>query len=317
MNCFYDCIDCGSEFCPCELAESGECLVCSRLSGSGSCNCDWKGICVYNEFVNAGFRAKKRRPEFEAEIVKHDEYESDIFVLVINVGRTLAQKAGLPGSYVFLKHPDDDSFYNIPISVMKADTEEGLIYLAIKVSGVKSRRISECDKKVVVRGIYRNGIIGVSKLFGIRGRVEPGRRIMIVTKGIGIAPAILIKEWAQERSTVDIYADCDKLDRRIISDYLPAGDIRYIDLARDFSHRDGKPGEKISGYYSKGNYDIVVVLTSDYYIEEIKKIIDISACANNFHLCCGEGICGACGFTDAKGRCYKMCRCSEILTSMM
>jgi len=200
---------------------------------------------------------------------------------------------------------------------MKADTEEGLIYLAIKVSGVKSRRISECDKKVVVRGIYRNGIIGVSSLFGIRGRVEPGRNIMIVTKGIGIAPAILIKEWAGARSNVDIYADLHKLDPKIISDYLPEGNVRYIELAKDFSHRDGKPGETIARVYSKGNYDRVVVLTSDYYIEEIKKIIDISACANNFHLCCGEGICGACGFTDAKGRCYKMCKCSEILTSMM
>ena len=33
---------------------------------------------------------------------------------------------------------------------------------------------------------------------------------------------------------------------------------------------------------------------------------------NNFHLCCGEGICGACGHVDAEGNLRKMCKCREF-----
>ena len=42
-----DCIDAGSEFCPCHLAESGECILCSQLQGSHFCDClNWKGVCI-------------------------------------------------------------------------------------------------------------------------------------------------------------------------------------------------------------------------------------------------------------------------------
>lgn len=51
---FYDCIDCGTENCPCYLAATGDCLVCSRLAGKDYCDCNWKGVCIYNEFIQSG-----------------------------------------------------------------------------------------------------------------------------------------------------------------------------------------------------------------------------------------------------------------------
>mgnify|MGYP000921887947 CR=1 FL=1 len=50
-----DCIDCGTEYCPCHLAESGECIMCSQLQGECFCDCvNWKGVCVYQELFNNG-----------------------------------------------------------------------------------------------------------------------------------------------------------------------------------------------------------------------------------------------------------------------
>ena len=46
-----DCIDVGSENCPCYLALTGDCLICSRLQGKDYCGCNWAGVCVYNEFI--------------------------------------------------------------------------------------------------------------------------------------------------------------------------------------------------------------------------------------------------------------------------
>lgn len=41
-----DCIDAGTEFCPCHLAEEGECILCSQLHGKCFCDCvNWKGVC--------------------------------------------------------------------------------------------------------------------------------------------------------------------------------------------------------------------------------------------------------------------------------
>ncbi|NFG18899.1 sulfide/dihydroorotate dehydrogenase-like FAD/NAD-binding protein, partial [Clostridium botulinum] len=43
-----DCIDAGSEYCPCHLAETGDCILCSQLSGKKFCDCiNWKGVCIY------------------------------------------------------------------------------------------------------------------------------------------------------------------------------------------------------------------------------------------------------------------------------
>lgn len=309
-----NCIDCGSSACPCELAETGDCLVCSRLSGEDTCGCSWAGVCVYNEFVHNGKKAIARREEFEAEITERREYAFDTVVLVLKVGRGFALKCKRPGSYVFLRSPESDVFYNLPVSVMSADEQKGEIGLAIRETGAKSKSASKGHDFSVVRGVYRNGIIGVKNLVDIRGRAPEGKRFMIVTKGIGFAPAVLFTDWVSGRSSIDIYIDKDKIDESLIKDYMPEklkGEIRYIDLQHDLGYR-GTGDNFLVKHYKGGNYDKVLVLASDYYIKRIREIIPVDAQSNNFHICCGEGICGACGVTDENGRCFKMCKCADL-----
>ena len=60
-----DCIDAGTEFCPCHLAESGECILCSQLQGGHFCDClNWKGVCIYQEFHDNGNKAKEQRKTY-------------------------------------------------------------------------------------------------------------------------------------------------------------------------------------------------------------------------------------------------------------
>lgn len=53
----------------------------------------------------------------------------------------------------------------------------------------------------------------------------------------------------------------------------------------------------------------MLLLTSDYYIDSIKIPEEKKVCSNNFHMCCGEGICGACTMVDQDGSSHKMCKC--------
>lgn len=66
-----DCIDAGSEYCPCHLAETGDCILCSQLSGKKFCDCiNWKGVCIYQEFIWNGKKAKEERETYLGKIIK-------------------------------------------------------------------------------------------------------------------------------------------------------------------------------------------------------------------------------------------------------
>ena len=64
------CVDAGTENCPCSLADTGDCLICSRLNGKDKCDCHWAGLCIYNEFIQNDGKIRNKRRYIEAEIVK-------------------------------------------------------------------------------------------------------------------------------------------------------------------------------------------------------------------------------------------------------
>ena len=86
------CADIGTDNCPCPLAETGDCLVCSRLAGRGECNCRWAGVCVYNEYIQNGGAVLQRREDRPVEILKKTWYGSDLLVLVLKVSKGFAPR---------------------------------------------------------------------------------------------------------------------------------------------------------------------------------------------------------------------------------
>lgn len=92
--------------------------------------------------------------------------------------------------------------------------------------------------------------------------------------------------------------DLDKINQELVNDYLmscPVNSIQYVDLN--------------SGIPALDDYDAVMVLASDYFIETLPVPREKLVHSNNFHMCCGEGICGACTMIDEQGVSHKMCKC--------
>lgn len=301
-----NCIDAGSENCPCYLAVTGDCLICSRLQGSDSCNCNWRGVCIYNEYIQGNRKVNNPRRDFEAQIIEKKYYKEDLVVFILDVDKGFAMKAGRPGSYLFVKGSEASSFYDIPISVMKADAEKGRIHLAIKIISTKTKTLLMENEKLLLRGPYRNGVHGISPIISKRGRDQ---KTLIIAKGIGIAPAILAAQTFRERGTVDFLVDTEKIGKGIIDAYLEGASICYSTLA------EKDAGESLENLLKENRYDNVILLASDYYIENLGKIIkkilpaaDL-AVSNNFRICCGEGLCGSCSVDTGTGETIKMCKC--------
>lgn len=287
------CIDAGTDNCPCLLAESGDCITCSRLQGKDCCDCNWRGVCIYNEYIQNGKKINNRRTGKKARLLKKIWYGEDLVVLVVEVSKGFALKASLPGSYVFVKRYGQRECYSMPVSVMCAEPEKGTVHLAVKVMAGKTKDLVEASDELEIRGVYRNGLLGVSKLL-----TKKPQKVLCITKGAGFAPAANYNRWAFGKDTVDMIIDLDKINQELVNDYLadrPVNSIRYVDLEPDFICPEG--------------YDAVLLLASDYFIRSVSIPESQKVCSNNFHMCCGEGICGACTMVDSQGKSHKMCKC--------
>jgi len=320
MSYTFDCIDAGTENCPCYLAQTGDCLTCSRLQGKEYCDCEWRGVCVYNEFIQGGKKANNIRKDFNVAIIEKRKYLDDLAVFVVEVGKGFALKASKPGSYVFVKSHEGPAFYNVPISVMKSDVETGRLHLAIKAISAKTKLLLQAENELTLRGVYRNGILNIKSVIGERGRIDKDKKMLLITKGVGFAPAALLSEWAGGRAGIDFLIDTDKLGNEIILDYMPKdikGTVKETCLNESLGCDEGCG--KLKEFIKSGEYKLVVALTSDYYIKKIRNLIkEITpspefACSNNFQMCCGEGICGACSRVDSAGISFKMCKSNTIV----
>ena len=52
---------------------------------------------------------------------------------------------------------------SVPISVMRAEPEKGQLHLAVKVVAGKTKALAEATDHIEIRGVYRNGLLGVSR----------------------------------------------------------------------------------------------------------------------------------------------------------
>lgn len=307
MKC--KCVDAGTVNCPCVMAETKDCLVCGKLFAGDVCDCKWTGVCIYNEFVQNGCKVRDNRETFRSKILNKKYYGEDVFVTELEVPKGFALQAYGPGTFVFVKPEGENDYYNMPVSVMMADHDSGKITIAVKIISAKSKKLDDASEWIEVRGMYRNGLLGKGTQ-RIQYDKKNGGKWLVVTKGIGIAPAVKLLSWAGENVKVDLTADIDKISEEFLEDCL-AGfrdtaniRIKKIDLANSLDHFNSDVMDQ---------YDRIIILTSNYFIKTIADKFKIPedklVYCNNFNMCCGEGICGACCYTNSKGEMYKACKC--------
>lgn len=305
------CVDAGTVNCPCPLAETGDCLICSRLAGKDCCDCSWAGVCVYNEYIQNGSVVRNRREGKSVPILKKTWYGNDLLVLVLQVSKGFALQAAQPGSFVFLRASEGMPYSDVPVSVMKAEIEEGRLYLALKIFSGKTKAIAEKQDHLFMRGVYRNGLLGKGVSAFYRPGLPSQSRWLILTRGTGASPAVNLLRWLPQDASVELVADSENIGTEWIRDYLErccseCGGLTQVRIVSDSL-------QSAADRYRQADYDRIVILASDYYIETIASQMEVPAekliFSNNFHMCCGEGICGACSHVTGPGTVKKMCKC--------
>lgn len=349
------CADVGTRNCPCPLAETGDCLVCSRLSGARECSCRWAGVCVYNEYMQNGSMVRTKRKARSTGILQRLRQGDDLLMLQLRVPRGFALEASRPGSFLFLKPPGAPEMTSVPVSVMAADVEHESLWVILKIISAKTKALAACEDFLEMRGIYRSGLLGKG-VAGMLDLHDPGisvrKRWLILTKGVGFAPAVNLIRWAASRIDIHVIADPEKVGDDVILQqfraWRPEGHrneggrfrLEFQSLAKLLEqpaaasplqqtdstaaappaaalHTSGSHDPDLNApYLQQTDYDRIFLLTSDYYIKRLSAVMKIPpeklVFCNNFHLCCGEGICGACGHVDAEGNLRKMCKCREF-----
>lgn len=318
----FTCSDIGTKFCPCHLAESGQCIICSQLN-SGNCHCThWNGTCVYQELIWNNNKAKKGREVFECKVVDKYIVEEDVLVLSLKGSHELIHDLRDMGSFVFLKRVDQEESFFTPISVMDIDLEKNLIILAIELKGVKTLDLNnlEIDDTVLVKGPFWNGILGVRHLKNVTGET-----CLLICRGIGQAPMIPVLKYLHEKGNkVIVLNDKANIKGSLIDDYLNKYAYKVYDcsclekgkLTKSFKELlvDQVISKSPVVVHCDGadilNYEVMITL--DKIKESLKsagveKNIEYSCC-NNAKMCCGEGVCGACTRKNNDRKLRRLCK---------
>lgn len=306
-----DCIDAGTEYCPCHLAETGDCILCSQLSGKKFCDClSWKGVCIYQEYIWNQGKAKPGRKIYSCKIDKKEAVEKNVVVFKIAIPHDLVKNLIHPGSYVFLRSPKTSQFYDAPISVMDASTDDNIITVAIELKGIKTKSLNMLNEgdPIYVRGPYWNGDLGLRNIYMSREGVS-----IIITRGIGMAPMIpVLKKLYSNGNKIIVILDKGSYKNVFIKEYLEMCNCEIISCNTlqngDISEELKKvidsllENEKVNLIHSSGP-DILNFKILEYIGGKVK-----FSCCNNAKMCCGEGICGACSTRYKGHKMKKLCK---------
>lgn len=309
---FTDCIDASSEFCPCPLAEVGECIICTQLKGSCFCDCiNWKGTCIYQEYIWNNEKSKKSR-QFKIYKIKSKRYlRDDILLLKVEVGREMVRELNNIGAFVFLKKPGDGENCSTPISIMECDTYTNEITMAIKIMGLKTKLLSKCEDAVMIKGPYWNGIQGQRFLKDLKNK-----NVLIAGRGCAVPPAVLAaKKLISKDNNVEVLLEKGRSKQNCFTPYFESMNCHVYNAV--IADRTGvlkdDSKELIEKLLKEKAINVVLSAGNDKfhseiinYIYSINKIIDF-ATVNNSTMCCGEGICGSC-YINMRGNEIKACK---------
>ncbi|HHY06498.1 MAG TPA: sulfide/dihydroorotate dehydrogenase-like FAD/NAD-binding protein [Clostridia bacterium] len=311
-----NCIDAGTEYCPCYLAETGECIMCSQLQGKVFCDCiNWRGVCIYQEYIWNNVQSKERRPVHACRILEQKEIAPLVTLLKIQVKRTLARELNQPGAYVFLRAPAYPTFFDLPMSIMSADERAGIIEIAVQKRGIKTKYLlqQEGQKEVLLRGPYWNGILGLKYLKSF----QKGKALLVV-RGIGQAPALPVaRKLLQGGNEVEVLLDRGRIEVDFTGDlFRKMGcQVREKELLKreDFTITEETLIYLRESFLQRG-FGLIYGGGSELLhqgisclLQEVERKVYF-VCSNNAQLCCGEGVCGSCQTRLADGSRVKRCK---------
>ena len=315
MREIVECIDSGTEFCPCKLAEAGECIVCSQLQGGCFCDClNWKGVCIYHEFINNGSKAKEGRKTYNCLVKKVELYERDLLLIKFEVPHKLAIDLVKAGSFIFIRPDENNIYFDVPISILDSDIDKNILTIMIEIRGIKTKNLLNIKEgnTITIRGPYWNGVFGLNNL-----NSQSNNNVLVLARGIGMAPMIpVIRKLHQNNNNITLILDNTPYKNNYVKEYLQDYDVNIINevlIDKGDISDEAKVLIKNLIYENNTNYihiagaDILSVKLIDYLNSIDRKDIKLSCC-NNIKMCCGEGICGSCTARFSGHRVKRFCK---------
>ena len=316
MDVYTKCSNYATDTCPCVLAERGQCVECSMCRGEDFCTCtDTVSFCIQQELINHGGRAKPQRQSMRCEVTYVKEMD-DVFRFIRI--RVPDPEAFIHlGAYVFVRR-DENPFFDVPISVLYEDYSSGTIGFFIQMVGIKTECFRSIEKgdHIYVRGPYFSGMQGR----GAVGHLRDGRAA-VVCRGIGFMPSLhVIGALWRNHNEVDVYLDWGKSGGELLEFFKNLQEIHVTEVS--LCDGKGELTEDFDRVVAKAEADGVGLIhlgLSDYLLKQaIGRIEETDphhrkaiSCINNSHICCGEGICGAC--TKDLGADHTVHLCKEQL----
>ena len=313
MDVYTRCSNYATETCPCILAEKGKCIECSMCRGEDYCTCtDTVSFCIQQELINHGNRAKRQHGSMRCEVRSVKEY-GDVFRFV----RIAVPDAGdfkRMGAYVFAR-VNENPFFDVPISVLYEEDNSGTIGLIIQMVGLKTESFQSVKKGdyIYLRGPYHNGVQGRSAV----AHLHDGRAV-VICRGIGFIPSLHVIEalW-HNGNAVDVYLDWGRLDKQVLEYFKDRQQIHVNEVR--ICEEDGELTEDFNKIVSKAvdeGAGLIHLGLSDYLLKKAIHRIERKdphhgtsiSCINNAHICCGEGICGACSKDVGKDQTVHLCK---------
>ncbi|KPU44867.1 dihydroorotate dehydrogenase B (NAD(+)), electron transfer subunit [Oxobacter pfennigii] len=307
-----DCVDAGTDYCPCYLSETNDCLICSQLQGKLFCDCiNWKGVCIYQEYIWNGSRRKDSRENINASVLNIFMLNEKVIFIKLKVSRTLARELNQPGSYIFIKNSNYPEFFNTPMSVMYADEINGTIDLLIQVRGIKTKIFQKTLDSFQIRGPYWNGIMGLKNL-----KKVSNKNCLMVVRGIAQAPSVgVAKKLKFSNNNVYVIFDEGTSNTSISKEYFDklGCEIKEMSIMENRSISSAASAF-IKETINEKDIDLIFSGGTDIIHKEIIEIKNsfskdiLLACTNNANICCGEGICGSCNTRLKDGKRIKACK---------
>lgn len=313
MQVYTKCADYATDACPCVLAEHGKCIICSMCRGEESCSCsDTVSFCIWQELLNRGGKGKTPRESMLCEVTYVKAYGENIRLVRLKVPSV--NDFDKLGAYVFIRR-QDNPFFDVPISVLYEDYEHDTICLIIQIVGIKTESFRSLKKgdTVYVRGSYYNGVQGAKAVAMLRNS-----RAAIICRGIGFIPSLkVIGTLRQNNNEVDVYIDEGHFDKHILSCYqklqeIPAQTVQLCDSNGELTDTF----VRIIAEAHNSGIELIHLGLSDHLLKKAIAIIEeinqpprtAISFINNAHICCGEGICGACTGNVGEKRTVHLCK---------
>jgi dihydroorotate dehydrogenase electron transfer subunit len=300
--------------CPCHLAETGDCILCSQLAGKSFCDCgNFNGVCIYQDFASNNYKAKDSRKYYNCKILRKDKLEDNIVIFKLEVTDKLASELVHPGSFVFVRRADTEIRFDTPISIMDTDTRNNTITIAIELKGVKTKALDflKEGEDMLVKAPFWNGILGLKNIFTIKNS-----KCLIVARGIGQAPMIPpLKHLHSNNNEIIVVLDNSPYKNSFVSGYLDKYASKVIQCNTIKNGRITEEFNTILNSLIRDNTislvhcDAADILNYELMkaLEDIDKDIKFTCC-NNAKMSCGEGVCGCCTRKNNDRKLRRLCK---------